>query len=298
VAKITDIADLIAEARAAGFELRLDGRPIPPALEGADRLLPRLEHRSDEVLAYLVNERSGHEGGPEARAMPARITHRESIAGDLVRLRLEVPPVTSATYTNPGQYCQVQVGSERGYFVLVGEPREPCWDLVLRPSGKVAALLGDPETTSVLVSTALGVGFPLGRIRGHQLAIAVGGTGIAAALPIVRARLRSGDAEITRVYAGVRTERDLPFRSDLERWAAAGVEVVACLSRAEGPLEAEPVGQRTIRLFAGYVQRAMAVDLRERPPVSVVVVGPKPMVQGVREMAPLIALDQRDVRTN
>jgi NAD(P)H-flavin reductase len=296
----TDIDELIAKWRSEGHKLRAEGSEVswipPPNTPIPEDLMRKFETRKDEFLAFLSIEGAPTADLREASPHKAKVVDRRDLPGSMSLLRLDVSEAARRTYTEPGQYAQVRVHDRSSYFVLASDPDGATWDVIVRPSGYVASkLAAAPEGMDLFVSSALGGGFPLQAVAGHLLGVAVVGVGIAAALPVVRSQVRRGEGPNTRVYIGVRTEEELPFRQEIEEWLASGVGVTVCLSRGEGNDETD---MTKLRLVSGYVQDALARDLPAAPPVSIFVVGPNEMVQAIRALAPVLSMDQRDILTN
>ncbi|HLK36345.1 MAG TPA: FAD-dependent oxidoreductase [Polyangiaceae bacterium] len=226
------------------------------------------------------------------------LLRREDAGGGLSRVTIDPGESLALSYTDPGQYVEVRAAGEAGYFVLASEPRTRPWQLIMRAGGGVSDVLlvaspGDPLD----ITRAIGSGFPLREARGRHLIVAVGGTGVAAALPILRHRMRDGDERLTTILIGLRNEDEIPIQGELEAWAGAGVDVVVCLS--QGP-RAPASGK--VRLGRGYIQdilRELAAAERYALRGSLVfAVGPTSMVTSLRDLAPELGIAAGDVVTN
>jgi NAD(P)H-flavin reductase len=232
---------------------------------------------------------------------PASIAARVPAGGGLTLLSIDAPESVTATYRSPGQYIEVRAVDDRetgpnatGFFVLASEPGARPWELIMRSGGGASdVLLVAPVGTPIEVTAAIGCGFPLDDARGLPLVVVLGGTGIAAGRPIVRARIRDGDAVRTDVLIGVRSRAELALEGDLREWSAAGARVTVCVSQPDGELEC------VTPFAAGYVQDALR-GLGARPGLKtrVFAVGPEPMVAALREVAPEIGILRSDVLTN
>jgi len=225
----------------------------------------------------------------------ARLASRASVGGGLTLVALDAPEAATAAYTSPGQYVEVRAGDagETGYFVLASEPGARPWELIMRSGGGASdVLLVARVGTRVEVSSAIGAGFPMERARRAPLVVAVGGTGIAAARPLVRRRIRDGDARATTLLVGARSRSELALAEDLRGWSDAGVRVLVCLWQPE---DDEPADG----FFRGYVQDALrTLDLRGAAPPLVFAVGPAAMVGALRAAAPLVGVAPEHVLTN
>jgi NAD(P)H-flavin reductase len=114
--------------------------------------------------------------------------------------------------------------------------------------------------------------------------LAVVGSAVAVARPIVRRRLRERAGQATRIYVGARSAADVPIADELGAWARGGATVTLCLSRpiADGLVSAPPLPVRT-----GWVQRVLAEDVRAGlfPGAVVFAAGPETMLDEVRALA-------------
>ncbi len=232
--------------------------------------------------------------GSTARYYPARLAARFDAGGGMTAVILEPEPGIAPSYTSPGQYVEVRLQGETGYFVLAGAPGELPWELIMRSGGGVSdVLLPAPLGLDVEVTAALGEGFPMEAVRGRPLVIALSGTGVAAGRPLVRHRIAEGDAARTQVWLGVRTLAELPLAVDIAAWRASGVPLVVCLSQ---PAEVPPE-----ELYArGYVQDAMAarIPAGSLADARIFAVGVSSMIEAVRALAPRLGLPVERVHTN
>jgi NAD(P)H-flavin reductase len=242
----------------------------------------------------------------DRRFRPARLAGRENAGGGLTRVTVEPDPSLLPSYRHPGQYLEMRVQGETGFFVLSSDPGSEVWELVMRAGGGASdVVLAIAVGSPLEVTGAIGEGFPLELAVGHPLVVAINGTGVAAAPPVVRRRVRDGDAAITRVFLGVRGRDELPLEPELRAWRASGVDVVVCLSQAaQGPaLAASPEGggkTSEVDFAPGYVQDVV----RDRVvPGSlgggrIFAVGSSSMVGALRALASELGLDPGRVHTN
>jgi NAD(P)H-flavin reductase len=215
------------------------------------------------------------------------------------------PELVSA-YRAAGQYIKVHAESG-GYFVLAGEIGAPSWQLLVRNSGGAAdALSTSPEGTVFEVTGTLGGGFPLARARQRSLVVAVVGSALAVARPLMRARIGQGASSSTTVYIGARTAKDVPLAGEVAEWVRAGVRVVLCLSGhdldegglgavgahlegglgALGPHAGEGILAEAIRR-KGWVQQVLSADVAEGRVRDglVFAAGPAAMLDEIRGLA-------------
>jgi NAD(P)H-flavin reductase len=208
----------------------------------------------------------------------------------MTAVRIEPSEEIARSYTTPGQFVEVRVDGETGYFVLAGAPGAHPWELVMRPGGGASdVLLPAPIGRAVEVTAAIGDGFPMAAARGRELVVALSGTGIAAGRPIVGRRVADGDAARTQVFVGTRTRAELALAADIGRWREAGVRVVVCLSQP-GEVEGEGFAR-------GYVQDVIR-DRATRGAWAIFTVGVSSMADALRALAPELGLSPDRVLTN
>jgi NAD(P)H-flavin reductase len=223
-------------------------------------------------------------------AAGALLTERRDAGGGLVEIVLSVADEVRVSYVAPGQYTQITAGGEERFFVLSGDPGAPNWRFLTRGGGGASDhLLALPLESVVTVTAAQGRGFPYEVARSRDLLIAVTGTGIAAARPLVRARVRDGVARRTEVFVGVRKRSDAPLAVELDAWRKEGVSVTLCLSAedADGP------GARR-----GYVQDIVQERAPSHPGGVIFAAGVPEMVEALRRIAARVGLREDDVYTN
>ena len=224
----------------------------------------------------------------------APLIDRVDAGGGLQLIKLQPTMQVARTYVSPGQYVEVRLSGETGYFVLAGEPGAKAFDLFMRAGGGVSdLLLAAPLGTLVDVTGAIGAGFPMHEANSRSLVVVLAGTGIAAARPIVRARIAANDAEQTVLVIGVRKRSELSMAADLDAWERVGVRVVVCLSQPEDQFD-DP------RCVRGYVQDALRT--KSIVPISrgarIFAVGGSSMIEAVRDLAPELGIAPEDVHTN
>ncbi len=217
----------------------------------------------------------------DATFRPARLAGRESAGGGLTRVLVEPEAALLASYRTPGQYVEMRAGGETGFFVLSNEPGSPVWALVMRAGGGASdVVLAIPVGSDIELTGAIGHGFPVEAAAGHPLVVALNGTGVAAGPPLVRRRVRDGDAARTKVFVGVRARDEVPIEDELQGWRRQGVDVVLCLSQ-------ELPDAVRVQLSPGEL-----ADGR------VFAVGSSPMIDALRALAPHLGLDALRIHTN
>jgi NAD(P)H-flavin reductase len=218
----------------------------------------------------------------------------------MTRVVVEPAPELLSTYVSPGQYLEMRVAGETGYFVIASDPGQQPWELVMRAGGGASdVVLVLPAGAPIEVTGALGPGFPMEEARAEALVIVLQGTGIAAGPPLVRSRIRDGQAGRTFVFAGVRGEPDLPLYDEMLSWMSSGVDVTVCLSLSESA----PI--TPLRIERGYAQDVLiarvttgTLPLRAGDRSLVFAVGAASVAQALRAAAPALGIRPDQVRTN
>jgi NAD(P)H-flavin reductase len=227
---------------------------------------------------------------------PAKIARREVTLSArksgqaLVPVTVAVPEDVRISHTEPGQYVSIDAGGEDGYFVLASPVGAPAWTFLVKGGGATADALRDvPMGSKVMVSRALGEGFPCVEARGRPLLIALAGTGIAAAPALAARRIADGDGARTWMLLGVQHAADLPWHEELAAWRRASVRALLCVSREDGD------GETSVH---GYVQAIATSHVPRAEGTMVFTVGPEAMVQAIRALGPSLGANAADVRTN
>lgn len=200
-------------------------------------------------------------------------------------MSLGVDAALARAYGSPGQYVELRTSRGRGFFVLAGDVGVSPWELLVRNAGDAADALVTAELgTSFDISAPLGDGFPVDRALDRHLVVAVVGSALAVARPLLRMRCDGGKASATHLYVGARSAAELPLADEIERWTQSGAEVVLCLSRGEldHDLERIPAARRE----PGYVQDVVArhVEGGRIPRAMVFAAGPESMLSAMRDL--------------
>lgn len=232
----------------------------------------------------------------------AILSEREPVGGGLDRIRLNVDADVADTHTRHGQYVEVRhedsspdeertiAAAIRGYFAIASAPGERSWDVLVRDGGSMGARLkGLALGSAVTVSVATGRGFPVEAANERPLVLAVTGSGIAAVLSAIGARIEDGDARRTYLLYGVRERGEIALPAELEAMRAAGVDVAVCLSREHVD---EP------GFYRGYVQDVARERGWEVRGGLIFAAGNDAMIEGIRNAAPSLGLRPEDVRLN
>jgi NAD(P)H-flavin reductase len=203
-------------------------------------------------------------------------------------------PNVVATYNSPGQYIEVRVDEQTGFFVLANEPGNRDWELILRAGGGASDVLLTLALDAPLeVTAAIGAGFPMLEVPRQPLVVALGGTGVAAGRPIVARRIRERDATRTTVLVGIRTAAELPMRRELEGWLLSGVDVLVCLSKRDDSVDGIPFAN-------GYIQDVLRMSsaTRLRSDCHIFAVGTAAMIEALRSLAVESGIPRERVHTN
>jgi len=217
----------------------------------------------------------------------AILSARRDAGGGLNHIALDVDDDVRRAYTAPGQYIEVLTDAGNGYFVLASDVYAAPFELLVKNAGDAADVLFTRPIGSIFTFAGpLGGGFPFARMKGRHLVIAVVGSALAVARPVVKHRIEGGAAAATHLFLGLRTPLDLPIASEVASWVARGVVVVLCLSRAELHHHEEvlPGARRS----AGYVQLALGRALRDGSVAHgslVIAAGPEEMLSDMRALA-------------
>lgn len=217
----------------------------------------------------------------------ALLVARRDAGGGLVLVALEVDPELARGFAAPGQYVEVTTSAGSGYFVLGGAVGTSPWELLVKSAGGASdALFSLPLGSVVEVTGAMGAGFPIAQAGSRAVVVAVVGSALAVARPVVALRIEEGAAQATFLFVGARAPTDLPIADEVAAWSEQGVTVVLCLSRRELEHHREvlPCAQRAV----GYVQVALAraVEAGVVPAGALVVAaGPEAMLADMRAFA-------------
>jgi NAD(P)H-flavin reductase len=156
-------------------------------------------------------------------------------------------------------------------------------------------VLAMPAGSAIELTEAIGDGFPMEAVRRRPLIVALVGTGVAAGPPVVRRRIREGDAGLTRVVVGVRTRSELPMEDELAEWSRAGIDITVAFSQIEpGEMASDD------RFVRGRAQDALRARFTPRAPddAAVFVVGASSMIDAVREVVVELGVPPHRVHTN
>lgn len=212
---------------------------------------------------------------------PVTLRRRWDEAVDLVGLTFEADdPALAASFTCPGQYVVVRTGGADGpqaFFAIASRPGEAMIDLLVKggPGDAARALLALAPGERAEMSLAQGRGFPVQAHAGKDVLLFAAGSGISPIRSLIwwLAAHRDEYAGVT-LFQGGRTRAHLAYRSEVEAWRAAGIEVLRVLSQEAAGGDAG---------FAeGYVQEALAHHPLAPANTVAFVCGMPAMVEGVK----------------
>jgi len=217
----------------------------------------------------------------------AVLSARRDAGGGLLLVALDVDPERASAYTAPGQYVEVTTPAGCGYFVLASPVGKSPWELLVKNAGDAAdALFSLPFGSEVEIEGPMGAGFPVAHAESRAVVVAVVGSALAVARPVMDLRIAEGASRSTVLFLGLRAPTDLPIADEVAAWSEQGVNVVLCLSRSEleHHLEILPHAKRA----GGYVQLAVAraAEAGVVPAGALVVAaGPAAMLADMRAFA-------------
>lgn len=216
----------------------------------------------------------------------AVLASRARAGGELLLVGLDVPSDLARSYVAPGQYVEVKTPRGNGYFVLAGRTGAPRWELLVRNAGDAADTLHTlPLGEPLEVLGPLGNGFPIASAQDRPVVVAVVGSALAVARPVMAHRIDAGLAGSTALYLGVRSARDIPLLDEVAAWADAGVHVFLCLSREEdgADMRVLPTATRARGYVQAELERAIHAGRVARRAL-VVAAGPSAMLAELRTL--------------
>jgi len=217
----------------------------------------------------------------------AVLSARSPVGGELLMISLDVDEESARRYTTPGQYIEVKADTGSGYFVLASDVGQRPWQLLVKNAGGAAdALATLPLGAPITIAGPKGAGFSVERMRSRHVVVAVVGSALGVARPVLRRRIADGAATATHLFLGLRAPTELAIASEVAEWAASGVSIVLCLSRTE--LDHHPEVLPAAQRVAGYVQHALARALQTGQVTHgtlVIAAGSDAMLADMRSMA-------------
>jgi sulfhydrogenase subunit gamma (sulfur reductase) len=210
---------------------------------------------------------------PAFQPLAIRDTHSES--PELTHVTLAAPPEFLRAHTQPGQYVQVEVPSQKpGFFAIANEPGSDAIELLIKRGGPVADYVVARKTGETLsVSAPAGKGYPLDQARGKTLVLVGIGSAMAPLRSVLRTILKQrADFGEIHFYYGAREQSWVPYRAEVDALAKQNVVFHPAWSvfNADGTFTGERVQDALLR-----------EKLALAPDSAVFVCGMKPMVADV-----------------
>jgi ferredoxin-NADP reductase len=181
-----------------------------------------------------------------------------------------------------GQHLDVRLTAEDGYvaersYSIASAPGEPVAITVERlADGEVSPYL----TEELRAGDEIEIRGPIGGYfvwdggdDASPVLLVAGGSGVVPFRSILRHRARTGSSATMRLIYSARSQADIIYRAELDQ-AAAGVEVIYTLTRAQPPGWTGHTGRVDARLLAGVAWPAGAGT-------AAYVCGPTPFVESV-----------------
>jgi len=258
--------------------------------------------------------------GPDPIWGDVTVLTNEVASKSCVSVSIKVNSETVEGYTVPGQYCQVKFSTsedEKPLFLAVASPpslndskdtdtdtddEEDEFEFLIKKTDNNSWITEAKPGTVLQCSQVMGGGFP---IKEHfdgfaydfptqNILMFAAGSGIAP----IRSAIESGMLNISppgkggrtaRLYYGVRSMEDMPYKDLFGRWEMAGVEVVPVLS--------DPSDEYQGR--SGYVQNALEEDGVSIPRNSgALMCGMKGMAEGVKDILSQAGVFEGRILTN
>lgn len=232
--------------------------------------------RSDLVIVAEELEKAEE---LEIRTFPCRVESSESLAHDVIRLRLKLPDSQRLQFL-AGQYLDILLpdGRRRAFSIANAPHDDDFIELHIRhvTGGEFTDFVfNEMQEKSILrIQAPLG-SFTLREHSDRPLVFVAGGTGFAPVKGIIEHAFHIGDRRPMHLYWGVRSQRDL-YLDNLPRvWEKehANFHYVPVLS--------EPVSDWAGR--TGWVHEAVLADNPDMSGFDVYMAGPPPMVRAGRD---------------
>ena len=203
----------------------------------------------------------------------ARVAEVSDAGQGLIHLTLEMPPEVEASFTLPGQYLELSLDGHgpRPYAVASAPQTGNRFEFLVRRGFPLAdSIAGLPPGSQVLVSRAIGPGFPMDAVKGKDLLLVATGTGAAPMRSVIHAiGAHRDEFGAVTFYFGGRHGKDFAFEKDWPRWDSNRVKLVRTVSETD----AQWPGLR------GFVQDHF--EPMRWQDAAAFVVGSNPMVQAV-----------------
>lgn len=235
--------------------------------------------------------------GPDPIWEDASVICNEVASKSCVSLTLKVKPETVEGFTVPGQYCQVKFSTsedDKPIFLAIASPPstneggENEFEFLIKKTDNNSWITEAKPGTVLQCSQVMGGGFPIEEnfegfkydFPTQNVLMFAAGSGIAP----IRSAIESGmlntnppgkGGRTARLYYGVRSSDDMPYKDRFGKWEMAGIQVVPVLSDPDNDFEGR----------SGYVQNALEEDGVSIPRNSgALMCGMKGMAEAVKEI--------------
>jgi CDP-4-dehydro-6-deoxyglucose reductase, E3 len=212
------------------------------------------------------------------KRLPARIARTQRLSHDVLALHLRLPAAETFVF-EPGQYLDILLpGGRRRSFSIASPPHDSrLLELHVRrvAGGELTERLFDGNDGSSLLSVEGPLGRFVYRHGSDPMLLIGGGTGWAPLKSIVRHVIEQELGREMHLYWGVRSERDLYARDELEALASCAANFHYT------PVLSEPDAKWTGR--RGWVHEAVLHDIEALDRYDTYASGPPAMIEAVRE---------------
>jgi len=191
-----------------------------------------------------------------------------------------------------GQVAVLRVGDELpGYFAFASAPDDPDLEFLVKQKVGVSNVIFDLKVgDQIELIDIAGRGFPLAQHKHRDLVFVAMGTGVAPLRSALRHVLKNkSDFGELNVLYGARTPDDFCYRSELDDWAKAGIELRQVISRPDGHDWSGPTG---------YVQSLLDHVLPDLHSPVALICGSLEMIDQTRERLSKMGFKDEEILTN
>ena len=159
-------------------------------------------------------------------------------ADDQVMLILDVPKEVWSEHRQPSQYVEFAVpDSEPWIGTIANRTAQEFFEILVKDKGGRSRYIASLKPDDIVqISKPTGPGFPILAYRRHNIILACAGVAICAMRPVIQEILLArGQWGLVSLFYGERTDHDVAFREEQERWRESWIDVYLSASRpAEG----------------------------------------------------------------
>lgn len=138
-----------------------------------------------------------------------------------------------ASFTTPGQYLEISIGPDKGFYAIASAPGLEHLDLLVKNQGHAAQTLCQSAIGTILQSSiARGNGFRALPSDDMDLHLFAMGSGLGPLRALIQAHLagRFAAGSLT-LWISAFTDAHLPFQAEYRQWQEAGIGVHTCLDQ-------------------------------------------------------------------